>query len=98
MTKFNCLLVVLLFSFKINAQITYLHCGKLIDGSSAAIQTEMTIVVEGNKITDIKKGYQNATGVTIIDLLIIEMSTCTVPGIAQHTTGGRYLDQVRSFF
>jgi imidazolonepropionase-like amidohydrolase len=68
MTKVYCLLFFVFASCYTIAQTTYLHCGRLIDGVSASAQTEMTIVVEGNKITDIRKGYQTATGVTVIDL------------------------------
>jgi len=33
------------------------------------MQTEMTIIIDGNKITDIKKGYQSpSAGVTVVDL------------------------------
>ena len=68
MTKLYCLLLFLFISCYTIAQTTYLHCGRLIDGVSANAQTEMTIVVEGNKIMDIRKGYQTATGATVIDL------------------------------
>ncbi|MEJ7912901.1 MAG: amidohydrolase family protein [Chitinophagaceae bacterium] len=50
------------------AQQTYLHCGRLIDGRSNTIQLEMTVVVEGAKITDIQKGYTSAAGAVVIDL------------------------------
>ena len=39
------------------AQKTFIHCGKLIDGVSNSVSTQMTIVVEKNKITAIEKGY-----------------------------------------
>lgn len=56
-------------AFTVFAQTTYLHCGKLIDGISNNALTEMTIVVEGNKITDIRKGYQSpSAGIRIVDL------------------------------
>jgi len=53
----------LFFAITLNifAQKTYLHCGRLIDGSSQLVQSEVTIVVEGNKIVDIQKGYTQAT-------------------------------------
>lgn len=44
----------------ISAQIQYLYCGGLIDGKSNEIMKEMTIIVEGNKIVDVKKGYITA--------------------------------------
>ena len=39
------------------AQKTIIHCGNLIDGKSDAVQSQMTIVVEGNKITSVLKGF-----------------------------------------
>jgi len=50
-------LCILLFSLFLSAQSTYLHCGKLIDTKNGKTLKEMTVVVSGNKITDIKKGY-----------------------------------------
>ena len=65
-------LLTLLFSvaaYSAAGQTLYLHCGKLIDGVSNTAQQEMTIVVDGNKITDVRKGYQAPpSGVTLIDL------------------------------
>jgi len=39
------------------AQRTYIQCGKLIDGVANKPQSEVTIIVEGNTITGIQKGY-----------------------------------------
>ena len=39
------------------AQKTYIQCGKLIDGMATSAQSQVTIVVDGNIITDIQKGY-----------------------------------------
>jgi imidazolonepropionase-like amidohydrolase len=51
------------------AQKTYIQCGKLIDGMSNTVQTGVTIIVEGNRITDIQKGYTNGgTGDKVIPL------------------------------
>jgi len=50
-------LLSLLFTLIISAQSTYLHCGKLIDTKNGKILKEMTVVVTGKKITDVKKGY-----------------------------------------
>lgn len=50
-------------------QTTYLYCGKLIDGLSAIAQQEVTIIVDGNKIIEVQKGYQTPpSGVAVIDL------------------------------
>src|SRR5450432_365313 len=39
------------------AQRTLIYCGKLIDPKSLTIQIEMTILVSGNLILDVQKGY-----------------------------------------
>jgi imidazolonepropionase-like amidohydrolase len=46
-----------------------LHCGTLIDGIGNTARTQVTIVVEKNKITGVENGYSAAqTGDEIIDL------------------------------
>ncbi|GAB3954191.1 amidohydrolase family protein [Spirosoma harenae] len=44
------------------AQRTLIHCGNLFDGVSNNVQPQMTIVVEGAKITAVQKGYTAASG------------------------------------
>jgi imidazolonepropionase-like amidohydrolase len=39
------------------AQRTLLHCGSLIDGITNDVQTEMTIIIEKNRIVAVEKGY-----------------------------------------
>ena len=46
-----------LMSFGLVAQTTYLHCGQVFDSASGKMKKEQTIVVEGNLITAINKGY-----------------------------------------
>jgi imidazolonepropionase-like amidohydrolase len=41
------------------AQKTFIHCGYLIDGRSNEVKSKMTIVVEGNKIVGVEKGFTN---------------------------------------
>jgi len=55
------LTVAVLFSLSTFAQKTILYCGKLIDVKSMQVLSEMSIVVEGNKITDLQKGYISAS-------------------------------------
>ena len=50
----------LLFTILLSAQSTYLHCGKLIDTKKGEVLNKMTIIVTGNKITDVRKGYIKA--------------------------------------
>lgn len=47
----------ILFAFQLSAQKIFLHCGKLIDGIGNKMQVNKTIVVEKNKILEIKDGY-----------------------------------------
>ena len=51
------------------AQRTVVYCGKLIDPKSLQVLSEMSIIIEGNKITDLQKGYVAlAQGDKAIDL------------------------------
>jgi imidazolonepropionase-like amidohydrolase len=50
-------------------QKTIIHCGTLIDGQKNEAQTEMTVVVQGNKIVQVSKGYLAAAqGDKVVDL------------------------------
>ncbi len=57
MNKFYILFFALLCFSGVQAQKTFVHCGNLIDGKSNEVQTQMTIIVEGNKIIEIEKGF-----------------------------------------
>ncbi len=46
-----------LLVFNAYCQDTYLHCGKLIDTEKGSTISEITLVVSGNKISRIEKGY-----------------------------------------
>jgi imidazolonepropionase-like amidohydrolase len=46
-----------LMSLTLSAQKTFIHCGNLIDGKANETQPQMTIVVEGNKIVSVEKGF-----------------------------------------
>ena len=60
------------------AQKTLIHCGTLIDAVKNEAQTQMTIVVEGKKITAVQKGFTNPTGTD----KVIDLKTQTVmPGL-----------------
>ncbi len=63
-----CLIFILVANSALG-QRTILHCGKLIDGKSDQMVTQMSIVIEGNKIVSIDKGYtRGASGDNVIDL------------------------------
>ena len=52
--------LLLLFAFATNlclAQRTLIHCGSLIDGKNKEQLQQVTLVVEGNKITSVDKGF-----------------------------------------
>jgi imidazolonepropionase-like amidohydrolase len=75
--KFRLLLLAALFAGSAFAQKTIIHCGNLIDGKTNDVQPQMTIVVEGNKITAVQKGFTKVSG----DEKLIDLSQKTVmPG------------------
>ncbi|WP_224485116.1 metal-dependent hydrolase family protein [Robertkochia aurantiaca] len=69
------LLLLLLISSTTFAQKTYLHCGKVIDTRNGKVLNEQTVIVEGNRITGVKKGYLNAadadTGIDLKDKTVL---------------------------
>jgi imidazolonepropionase-like amidohydrolase len=68
MKKLFALCLVIL-SLSVQAQKTFVHCGNLIDGKTNDVQTQMTIVVEGNKIVSVDKGFTKpGTKDKLIDL------------------------------
>jgi len=60
------------------AQKTYIQCGRLIDGISNNVQTGVTIVVDGSRITDIHKGYVSGGAG---DKLIALQNQTVMPGL-----------------
>jgi len=51
------------------AQAKYLHCGELLDMTSEKVKNEMTIIIENDRIIEIKKGYATVPDTAeIIDL------------------------------
>lgn len=67
-TKFLAIALVLT-SLQGYAQRILIHCGHLIDGTSRTAQNEMTLIVEGDRITAVEKGFSIAgTGDQVIDL------------------------------
>jgi imidazolonepropionase-like amidohydrolase len=69
MKKTLLLPVLVLLAHLAFAQRTLLYCGRLIDPKSGQVSTEMSIVVNGNSITAVQKGYVAAgAGDKTIDL------------------------------
>jgi imidazolonepropionase-like amidohydrolase len=63
------ILFFLLLAHVCLAQKTYIQCGKLIDGIGNTAQTGVTVVVDGNLISDIQKGYTSGGAADqVIDL------------------------------
>jgi imidazolonepropionase-like amidohydrolase len=85
-------------SLTLFGQRTLIHCGSLIDGKSNDIQSQVTIVVEGNKITAIDKGFTKAGK----DDKLIDLSKKTVmPGLIDmhvHLEGETNKDQALQRF
>jgi imidazolonepropionase-like amidohydrolase len=68
MRKF-LLAVAIICSQWLHAQKTILYCGKLIDPKNLQVLTAMSVIIEGNKITGVEKGYISAAaGDKTIDL------------------------------
>jgi hypothetical protein len=58
MHKFYALILIVLFAFPALAQqTTLLHCGTLIDGQQNQPLSQVTIVVKGNRIVRVDRGY-----------------------------------------
>ena len=67
--RYLFLLTVLLFTLSVQAHRSIIHCGNFIDGNSNVAQAQMTIIVDGNKIVGVEKGYINPKdGESLIDL------------------------------
>ena len=87
------------FSLSLFAQTTYLHCGKVFDSKTGKIKKEMTLIVEGEKIKAVEKGYvAPAAGAIAIDL----KAKTVYPGfidmhvhIESESNPSRYLDRYR---
>ncbi len=78
MRKLYIVILLVALSATGYAQRTLIHCGSLIDGKSKTLQSQVTIVVEGNKIVSVDKGFTKAGK----DDKLIDLSKKTVmPGL-----------------
>jgi len=77
----NILLIAfaVLFSLNSMAQQTYIHAGKLIDTKNSRVLEEQTIIIEGNKISSVEKGFKkpSSDSIEVIDL----KSKTVLPGL-----------------
>src|SRR5215203_5374460 len=79
MVKRTLPLAVLLLACMItHAQQTILHCGKLIDVKNSKVLENMSVIIEGNKIMDVKNGYVQAGP---SDKLIDLKNSTVMPGL-----------------
>ena len=67
--KSTLLLFFVLIFFAVQAQRTIIHCGHLIDGKTNDAQSQMTITIDGDKISSVVKGFSSySPNDTLIDL------------------------------
>jgi len=94
------LTLVALLSFCLSmAQRTLIHCGNLVDPGAGKVLHEMTIVVEGNRISDLRSGYVKPEGTDkVVDL----KSRTVMPGLIdmhvhfeEEISPSRYIDKVQ---
>ncbi|MCG7502865.1 amidohydrolase family protein [Tenacibaculum sp. Mcav3-52] len=79
MKKRLFLAVLLTMSITTFAQNTYIFCGKLIDTEKGKIKEQQTIIVKGNKIIDVLKGYVNPENTD--DITIDLKDKVVMPGL-----------------
>lgn len=92
--KSKITLTLLLITSLTFGQRTLIHCGGLIDGKSNEVQSQVTIVVEGNKIISVEKGLTKPAGT---DKLIDLSKKTVMPGLIDmhvHLEGETNKDQV----
>jgi len=98
MLKLKLLLSIMLIAPAMFAQKTLVHCGTLIDGKSNDAQSQVTIVIEGNKISGIEKGFSKPSS---SDKLIDLSSKTVMPGFIDmhvHLEGETNKDQALQRF
>jgi len=78
MKKMYLLVGLSLLASPLLAQRTLIHCGNLFTGTSNDMQPQMTVIVDGNKIVAVQKGYTSPSGQD----KVVDMKTKTVlPGL-----------------
>ncbi|MFZ2907114.1 MAG: amidohydrolase family protein [Cyclobacteriaceae bacterium] len=91
--KLKITVVLLLIALTGFSQRTIIHCGNLIDGKTNDVVAQMTIVIEGNKIISVEKGFMKPAGTD----KFIDLSKKTVmPGLIDlhvHLEGETSKDQ-----
>ncbi|WP_445452400.1 amidohydrolase family protein [Flavobacterium sp. 25HG05S-40] len=89
---------LLLMAIALQAQDSYLQCGKLIDTKNGKVLTNKTIVVSGKTIKSIQDGFVNSANA--IDRIIDLKSKTVMPGwidmhvhVESETSPTEYLDE-----
>jgi len=77
--KYFSIILLLFFTSFIFSQNTYIHCGKLIDTKKGKVLSNQTIVVTGNKITAVEKGFKNPNSDE--DIVINLKNKTVLPGL-----------------
>lgn len=97
MKKYYCLLIFCAIAQLTLAQKTIIYCGQLIDVKLLQVQKEMSIIITGNTILEVQKGYAKAgANDKIIDL----KNKTVMPGLMDmhvhvegETSPTNYIDQ-----
>lgn len=91
--------ISILFSPTLSAQVSYLHCGAVLDCIGNKAQKEQTIIIENNRIQEIKNGYVEAPE----NAMLIDLKDQTIlPGlmdmhvhVENELSPNRYLEKFR---
>ena len=54
----NLLFLILIYCSSLNAQDYYIHAGKLFDSEKGEMISDMTVIVSGKKIKEVRKGFK----------------------------------------
>lgn len=69
MKKLCLIFCMACIAFNASSQRTIIHCGNLLDGKTNDVQSQMTVIIDGNKITSVEKGFTKpASADKLIDL------------------------------
>lgn len=96
MRKFCLALSLVIISCNLSAQQTILHCGRLVNPQTQKVSTGVSVIIEGNKISDVKEGYvKGMANDKVIDL----KNKTVLPGLIDmhvhlegETSPNKYLD------
>lgn len=78
MKKLSLLLLGSTLSLAALAQRTYVQCGKMVDVTNSKVRTSVTVIIDGNMISDVKDGYVNGSA---RDKVIDLRSSTVLPGL-----------------